>query len=258
MNPTPEEFKAEIEKALESLAGERGKEIVRKIRPILFTNLDRDRIQGFVDGKVDRTREYVWQVANVYVSLNGYLHQLQSEKRPRVWEPLFERMRTWAYNFLVRKGFTADETTQDLATECATEAAVNILGAHFPYDTEFDSWAHVIVQNACRKFIRTGMKKSAIPEESIIELDDELASLNDPPIENRQSAQEPVTDLREALVQLSNSRRQVLELIYFEGLPPEEVAQKMGKSVGAIYSLQFNAIQDLRKILSKIGDTLNE
>jgi len=32
----------------------------------------------------------------------------------------------------------------------------------------------------------------------------------------------------------------------------------MKKSIGAIYSLQFNALVDLRKILSKIGDNLNE
>jgi len=258
MPPSLEEFKAEIEKVLESLKQEKGEEIVRMVKPILLTNLDRGRIQLFVDSQVSRVREYAWQVARNYPELNPYLHQLQSEKVSNVWEPLFERMRTWAYNFLVRKGFKADETTQDIANECATEAAVNILGAYFPYDTEFDPWAHVIVQNACRKFIRKGMKKSAIPEESIVDIDDEMVSLVDPPIENRGGAEEPVTDLKEALSYLSNSRRQVLELIYFEGLSPEEAARKMKKSIGAIYSLQFNALVDLRKILSKIGDSLNE
>lgn len=258
MDPTPEEFKAEIEKILKSLAEKKGEEFAGMIKPFLLTNLDRGRIHGFVDGNINLVGEYVRQVTDLYLNLHSYLHQLQLEKRTDLWEPLFGQMQSWAYNFLVRKGFAADEATQDIASECATEAAVNMLGAYFPYDTDFDPWAHVIVQNACRKYIRARMKKSAIPEDSIVDIEDEMTGLNDAPVEKRVSGNEPAENLLEALDALSNSRRQVLELIYFEELSPEEVAQKMGKSVGAVYSLQFHALQDLRKILNKNGDILDE
>jgi DNA-directed RNA polymerase specialized sigma24 family protein len=41
-------------------------------------------------------------------------------------------------------------------------------------------------------------------------------------------------------------------------MKPDEIAKKMGKTVGAIYSLRFNALNDLRKILSRNRDNLNE
>lgn len=258
MDPTPEEFKAAIERILKSLAEKRGEDIAGMLKPILFTNLDRGRIQGFVEGNIDLVDEYVQRLADLYLNLNPYLRQLQTGKKSDLWATLFKRMRIWAYNFLVRKGFAADETTQDIAAECASEAAVNMLGAYFPYDTDFDPWAHVIVQNACRKFIRTRLKKSVIPEDSLVDIEDEMAGLSETPVEKRESGNEGETNLLEALEHLSDSRRQVLELIYFEELTPEEVAHKMGKSVGGVYSLKFHALEDLRKILSKNGDILNE
>jgi RNA polymerase sigma factor (sigma-70 family) len=259
MDPNPEEFKAEIERILKSLAEEKGEEIAGMIKPIILTNLERGRIHGFAEGDLHRIGEYIQRVTYLYLNLQPYLHQLQFEKENELWGPLFEKMRSWAYYFLVRKSFTANKATQDIASECATEAAINMLRAYFPYDTDFDPWAHVIVQNTCRKYIHSRMKKSAIPEDSIVDVEDEVLELSDPPVDNRHgSGDEAEENLLKALEKLSNLRRQVIELIYFEELSHKEAAQKMGKSLGAIYSLQFNALQDLRKILNKNGDILNE
>ena len=65
-------------------------------------------------------------------------------------------------------------------------------------------------------------------------------------------------ELMDALYQLTEARRAVIQYIYLEDLPAEEVARKLGKSVGAVYSLQFHGLEDLRKILGKNTDKLNE
>jgi len=167
-------------------------------------------------------------------------------------------MGLWAYHFFLKKGFLANVTTQEIASECATEAAVNVLRAHFPYDTDLEPWACVIVQNTCRKYIRGATKKSIIPQENIVDLDETLSNLKDPTIQDREYIQELQGDLLEAIAQLSAARRQVVEFIYFQELSPAEIARRMEKSVGAIYSLQFNALHDLRKILSENRNNTNE
>ncbi len=235
-----------------------GKGLAGNIRPILYSNLERGRIEAYLEGDIDRLGEYVERLAARYAGLSASIHEIQTERTNKAWEPLFERMQTWAFNFLVRKGFHADDSTREIAVECASDAASMLMKAHFPYDTDFDPWAHVIVQNACRKFIRAGTKKSAIPDENLVNLDENLRSLVDPPPEDRDSSKDLTAILPNAIEQLSESRRQVIRLAYFEELSPEEIAAKMGKSVGAIYSLQFNALEDLRKILGPNRNNLND
>jgi RNA polymerase sigma factor (sigma-70 family) len=142
--------------------------------------------------------------------------------------------------------------------ECATEAAIALMDAHFPYDTEFDPWAHIIVHNTCRKYFRQGRRKSTIPEENLVDLDKTLDGMEDPAFGNQDYENDLTEDLSEAIAQLTGARRQVIEFIYFDELRPDVIAKNLGKSVGAIYSLLFNALQDLRKNLSKIRNNVNE
>ena len=258
MAPQIEDIKTEIEEALRSLSEQKGDEIVRRIRPILYANLDRGRIQGFIDGEIDRVRDYVWRVADGYVNLSPYITKLQVERATSVWEPLYNQMQIWAYKFFIRKGFSANTTTREIAAECAIEASINVLGAHFPYDTEFERWVHVIVQNACRRFIRKETKKSIVPQQSMISLEDILNTIEDPKFGNQEHQNALKGDLMEAISQLSNARRRVIELKYFDELSFEEIAGVMKKTVGAIHSLHFNALQDLRKILSRNRNNNNE
>jgi RNA polymerase sigma factor (sigma-70 family) len=248
----------QLEQALKRLAESRGDELARQIKPILLANLDRGRIQRFLEEKADHVQSYVWHVADGFSTLHIYLHKLQTERDPEAWHPLYERMQTWAYNFFLRKNFAADDHTREIAIECATEAAIQLLNSHFPYDTDFDPWAHILVQNTCRKYIHNSLKKSVVPQEKQVELEDDLADLNHLPLEAQMLMTELGTELESALAQLSEARRSVIRMLYFDGLDLEEIAKKLDKSAGAVYSLHFNALGDLRKILSAIRDTLNE
>jgi RNA polymerase sigma factor (sigma-70 family) len=258
VNVEAKDIRPKLEEALKALAEARGEELARRIKPTLLANLDRGRIHAFTEGQADRIHAYAWRVADGFSSLHAYLHQLQIERDPDAWAPLYARMQTWTYNFFLRKNFTADDHTRDLAVECAHEAAIHLLDAHFPYDTDFDPWAHILVQNACRKFIHNSMKKSVVPQEKQVELEDDLTNPNDLLLEAQFLHKELGDDLASILAQLSEARRSVIQMLYFDELEVEEIAQKLGKSVGAVYSLHFNALADLRKILSTIRDNLHE
>jgi len=258
MNVEMETLHHQLEQALERLAEVRGDELALQIKPILLANLDRGRIHRFLEGNPDQVQSYVWHVADGFSALHGYLHQLQTEQDSEAWHPLYERMQTWAYNFFLRKNFAADGNTREIAIECATEAAIHLLNSHFPYDTDFDPWAHILVQNTCRKFIRHSLKKSAVPQEKQVDLEDDLANLNDLSLEVRMVITERGAELEVVLAQLSEARRNVIRMLYFDGMDLEEIAQTLGKSTGAVYSLHFNALGDLRKILSATRNKLNE
>jgi len=255
MTPMIEDIKAEMENALGILSEQKGNEIAMRIRSILYTNLDRGRIQGFIEGEIDRVHDYVWRVAEKYMNLSPYINEIQNEGAVNAWEPLIKQLQRWAYNFL--RNDVVDMPPLENAQECANEAAITILGAHFPYDTDFEPWAYVIVKNVCSKFIRKATKKSTVPQQSIIHIDDTLDTIKDLQFEQQEHQKDLQDDLFEAIAQLSNGRRQVIELKYLQDFSLNEIAPKMGKSIGAIYCLHFNALNDLRKILSKNKDNLN-
>lgn len=242
-----EKVELDIEEALEHLVGSYGEGFVRQIRPIVQANVARDRHKWFMQRNHGNIRAYVACVADGYRAHHDYLHRLQQERDKDAWAPLFRSMQQWAYNFFLRKGFSTNSKTGELATECASVAAMNLIRAHFPFDTDFDAWAHQIVVHTCKKHIRQALKKSAVPDDQLVDLDENLVGSHDILRENQ------IGELREklekALAMLASARRTVIQLIYFEDLSVIEVAQRMGKTVGAIYNLQFRALADLRRIL---------
>ena len=250
MSFQPDALRDEIEKAIEALAKQKGLDLATKIRSIVYANLDRKRVQKFMENDLGSVNEYVNQVLEKYQLSSSYIHQLQIERSSEAWEPLLRDMQKWAYRFLVKKGFLEIKPTWENAQECASEAARNILQAYFPFDTDFEPWARVVVQNTCLKFIRNSAKSVPVVEENLEDLEGALQSLSSTAFSDEFHQGDEHDALFEAMSQLTDPRRQVLEMKYFHGLSPNEIAIKMGKTVRAVHSLQFRALQDLRKILA--------
>lgn len=243
MNPQFENLQIEIEKALEAIPPE----LASCIRPVLAANLDRGRVEYFVGDDFARVGEYVQRVVDHYERLSPYIKAVQKNKSDDVWLPLFKNLQTWAYNFLLRKNFYPSPETQVIAEECAAEAAMHLLDAHFPYDTDFEPWAHTIITKTCLHYFRDETKKSVIPAKNLTELDETQPDLNAVAF----MEQDISGNLLEVLSQLSDARCQVLQLHYLKNMSLPEIAKVLGKSLGAVYSLHFNALEDLRKILGK-------
>lgn len=251
-------FQHAVEESLASWAGRKGMDWIAKIRAILSANLDRNRLQKFTGGKPEAVADYVQRVIGHYETLHTYLHQLQIERSNEPWTLLLKDMQAWSYRFLVKKGFPANQASWECAKECAQEAARSILNAYFPYDTDFEPWARVVVHNACLKFMRSQGKEVPVVEESLEDLEETFQGFVASPFPAGDPPEQEHQEVLEAISQLSSLRRQVIEMKYFHGLAPLEIARKMGKNVRAVHSLQFHALQDLRKILAPNRNKINE
>ena len=67
--------------------------------------------------------------------------------------------------------------------------------------------------------------------------------------EQRAALSEDLDRLAEALKELTDDQREVIELRFFAGLSALEAAMVMGRQEGTIRGLQFRAIQSLRRTL---------
>lgn len=258
MSLQPSDIKSEIDKALQVLSEQQGVSLATKIRPILYANLDRGRVQNYIEDNINRVPEYVTRVTEKYQRLHKFLHEMQIEKVSETWKPVLDQLEKWAYRFLVKKGYPEVATTWQNAMECANEAASKLYRAYFPYDTEFDPWARVIVHNTCMKFIERDAKGVSVIEESYETLENSLKSINDSILLAADDPNNLLRELMDAIEQLAPERREVIFLKYFKGSSTTEIAKKLGKSIRAVHSLQFRAVQDLRKFLIKNRDRLNE
>jgi RNA polymerase sigma-70 factor (ECF subfamily) len=71
----------------------------------------------------------------------------------------------------------------------------------------------------------------------------------DEELEKREEQAERAVRVAEALSHLSERRRQVIELSFFEELSDAEIGTRLGGSAGAVRVLRFRALQDLRRWL---------
>jgi DNA-directed RNA polymerase specialized sigma24 family protein len=136
------------------------------------------------------------------LSANPPVHrELQLEKDDLVWIPLYSKISKWIFNLFVRKGFDRVYVEAEIVPELAQEAAIQILKAHFTYDTDFDPWAYTIINDTCLKYMRAAFKKSVVPSKALVDLDKLIEEkLADP----RQRPDDPFTENRAAVLDAIN------------------------------------------------------
>jgi hypothetical protein len=154
MSVETETLQQAVERALRLLVEQRGTELVQAVAPIIFTNLDKGRMQTFLERKNCSPGDYVRRVADHYKQWHDYVHAVQIERRSDAWQPLYAQLQQWAFWLLPRIGYPAyarQEEQLEQAQACAAEAAIALLNAYFPYDVDFEPWAYVLLQNVSRK-----------------------------------------------------------------------------------------------------------
>jgi len=65
-------------------------------------------------------------------------------------------------------------------------------------------------------------------------------------------------ELRQNLSQLTEEQQQVIVLKFIEGYKTDEIADVIGKSVGAIRAIQFRALTTMRTMFNEEGQRRNE
>jgi len=232
-----------LELALSMLADRRGAAFAALIRPILFENLKRSRIKELPG--------YVNQVACRYDALNGYLHALQVVRSDQVWEPLLSRLQAWAFSFLGRWPLNPEARSR-YSFDCADQAAVEMMAAHFPYDVEFDSWARESLQLVCLRRIE-GLNKSkwfqleiSVDWEEHDEWDLGESGYSDSNLEFNLGQTQAVET---AICSLPQRLGLVIRLHYYVGLSFAEISNLLQIPSGTVYKRHFDAKKRLARFL---------
>lgn len=153
---------------------------------------------------------------------------------------LFNRYQTPLFNFYCK--LTGDRTASE---DLVQDVFFRILKYRQTYrpGTPFRTWMYQIARNARLDHARKHRK------ETNFEPNMSPAVLPNDPAQQKQEA----TLLHEALMQLSEEKREVLVLSRFQELKYEEIAQLMDCEVGTVKVRVHRALQELRVIFLQLS-----
>jgi RNA polymerase sigma-70 factor (ECF subfamily) len=153
---------------------------------------------------------------------------------------LYERYFDRIYNYVyARLGRVQD--AEDLAIDTMTRSLTRLDLFH-DQGVAFSSWVYRIAHNATIDHYRRQGKATMVPLE-----DATLPQSADP----SEVALEQLSndELRAAMRELTEEQQQVLILRFFQDLTAGQVAEIIGKSVGAVQALQHRALASLERSL---------
>jgi RNA polymerase sigma-70 factor (ECF subfamily) len=112
-------------------------------------------------------------------------------------------------------------------------------------------WVGQIMRHLAVDALRAQNAKPAqVLSASVLEL------LNKPlPADQLELRERRAVQVAQAIGQLPERRRQVLEMYFLEQLSDAEICQRMGGSPGAVRVLRFRALEDLRRLLAMSPDS---
>lgn len=153
---------------------------------------------------------------------------------------LYERYFDRIYNYVYARVGRAEDA-EDLAIDTLTRSLTR-LDLFQDQGVAFSSWVYRIAHNATIDHYRRRGKVTIVPLDGA-----SLPESADP----SELALEQLSneDLRSALRDLTDEQQQVLILRFFQDLTAAQVADIMGKSVGAVQALQHRALGSLERAL---------
>jgi RNA polymerase sigma-70 factor (ECF subfamily) len=134
------------------------------------------------------------------------------------------------------------ETARDLTADVFHRLLRTVETGGYP-DQHVSAWLYRTAHNLVVDHYRRQEHRRHLP------LDEELVNINDDPAgaaEQRLSA----AQVRAAVQYLTPDQQQVIVLKFLEGLSNQEVADVLGKPVGAVKSLQHRALAALQRELA--------
>lgn len=168
-------------------------------------------------------------------------------ERAREYDPtaiaeVYDRYSLRIYNYIYHRLGNAN-VAEDL-TATVFVRMLEAIRSSKAWRTSFSGWLYRIAHNLVVDHFRTGQSDKNVPLE-----DWPLASSEHP----ADAAERSLTQqrLRSAISQLTEAQSLVITLKFLEGMSNAEVAGLMGKSEGAIKSLQFRGLAALRRLVDE-------
>lgn len=195
----------------------------------------------------------------------------QGEQAAR--EQLFQRYRHYLWLLAqaqLGRTLRAKCDPSDLVQQTLLEAHRDFAGFAGQHEPELLAWLRQILAHNLFNLARHyhAQQRNAAREVSLEQLQAGLEHSSavlgrvlaaDTPGPSQAAAQrEAAVRLAETLARLPADYQTVLVLRVFEGLPAEEVAQRMNRSAGAVRMLQLRALTALRALLHEAADSSNQ
>lgn len=134
------------------------------------------------------------------------------------------------------------EDTEDLVSEIV----LKVIRALPKQRGNFNAWIYKIAKNAIIDFYR---RRGVRSETSLSEIPYDIPDQSTPVSEIILTKEK----LRKALSILTEEQQRVIILKFIEGYTNPEIAETMGKSIGAVKLLQFRALKSLKEFFKKKG-----
>lgn len=163
----------------------------------------------------------------------------------QAFNPLVVKYHPRVYNCILRRVKNA-ETAKDLTQETFIKAFRGLKS--FRFESTFYVWLYRIAKNVCTDAFRKEKKEHAI--ESLHAIDEHLITTTHPSACQDIERQELSKMLRNAIDELTPTRKEVFLLYYATELPIKEIAQRLSKSEGTVKSHLRNARFQLQEYLT--------
>src|SRR5438093_12577466 len=164
-----------------------------------------------------------------------------SQRQPRRFAQLYERYFDRVYAFALTR--TRERTAaEDVTAETFRQAFQNL--SRFEWrGVPFSAWLFRIASNAAADYYQRSSREQVVPD---------IQVESDASWETRLIEVETRTHLFDLVRRLPKDQRRVIQMRFGEELSVSEVAQAMGRSEGAVKSLQHRAMETLR---ARVGDS---
>ncbi len=171
----------------------------------------------------------------------------RAKQDPEAFGVLYTKYVRKIYGYIYRRTSNRHDA-EDLTSRTFHRALANI-DRYESRGLPFSAWLYRIAHNLVANWLRDRSRHK------VVALDDWLLerqrSKSMP--EDQTQANEERAALLEAIKRLPSDRQQLLILKLMEGMSNAEIGQVLGRSVGAIKSLYYRTLIDLREDLEKRG-----
>lgn len=193
--------------------------------------------------------------------LSSTLHHVknvQADDGSTSWANLHDKIHKWVHEAAAGHNLPADRSMDDLVQEVLMQVYRDIAEFEVQPDASFSGWVRTITQRKLHDFWRRerAQKRGRGRHKHLGDFDekggDDLMADRNAPRQSMYARWHELNDhLMEALKELSDKHKQVIELRLFQGRPFAEIAPRMGytKEV-TVRSLYMRALQRLQVLLA--------
>lgn len=224
------------------------------LRPIVLKNahngrMDRCLKQGYYDSLTD----YIVGVAYHYQTWQPMVHQLANQHDEALWIEVLGRLQRAARRYLRTDNVRLIDSIDLVAQDMAVDTAVAILRCCYPYDCNFSAWAYSTLRVLCRRMLAAhchGHDLLYHCNHGLEPTDDEAGLYIEVGVCD-DKLDDMLLDLQLAMPKLATgTRRDFVRRYYYEGKSYTQLAEDMGKNVGALYKLNSDTLANFRQLLA--------